>query len=753
MKKLFCIFFLFSLTLQLTAQTKQKPAELFKDAEYYRMYEEYIEALPLYKQLLDRGYNNAHINYRIGECYLNISGQKELAIPYFEKAVKNMDDNFREGAFREEQAPVYALFYLGRAYQINNQLDTALNTYNRFVKSIKNERNYNMGFVKKQIQSCKRAREFLNDPIPVYQVNLGKTVNNDFSNLKPVVDSAENRLIYTSELQFYDAVFMAEKNAEEWENPINLAPQIKSEGDIYPSSMNPAGDKMVLFQAQRYQGNLYISDFNKETGEWKQPRKLNEPVNTKFWETHGSLGPDNKTLYFTSNRKDGHGGLDIYVSRYNESKNQWTEPLNLGEQINTPYHEETPFITADGKRLYFSSQGHEGIGGFDVFYSDKIGENEWSKPVNIGYPISTTDDDLFFCPVEHGHAGYMAKSENSGYGNEDIYRIEIYSEDNPKLIRLKGQINLARRLRGISSEDFSVNIDSLNGASIQSLTPGEDSLSYAFTLTPGKYQLTYRGEGYGTIKEKISFTYDYPRESYNLDVTLNPTKTLSRSEFISLPDIFFPFDQYALEDQERKKLDTVARTLKNHPDVNVVLTGHTDAIGNEDYNRKLSERRARSVMKYLVEKGIDSTRMELEAKGENYPVALNTYQDGKDCPEGREYNRRVEVNPFSNKTKRVVGNLQMVPNELRKKKGLYYTVLLSRRDNKLPQDYFDQFPSLEDYSIEMFRNGEYIYTMGKFENQAQAIDSYQQVVNLNFNEARIISSYQLSEMLKMDAGR
>jgi outer membrane protein OmpA-like peptidoglycan-associated protein len=750
MKKIFCFFFILIQVLQLNGQTDQKPQNLFKDAEYYRLYEEYSEALPLYQQLLNQGYDNAHINYRIGECYLNIPGNKEQAIPHLKEAIKNMDNNFREGSFREESAPIYALFYLGKAYQIKNKLDIALETYNRFLNSIVDRDNYNMNFVNKQIESCEKAREFLDNPTPVYEKNLGNEVNDSYSNNRPVINNAENRLIYTSKLKFYDAVFMAQKQGKKWENSINLATQIKSEGNLYPCSMNAKGDKMVLFKEEDYQGDLYISELDGETGEWKMPEKLGNNINTKSWETHGSLSNDGKTLYFTSNRKGGAGGLDIYVSQYNEEKGSWSKPRNLGKQINTQYNEETPFITENGKRLYFSSQGHEGIGGFDIFYSEKLDSTQWTEPVNVGYPISTTDDDVFFCPVDNGNAGYMAMYSKEGYGNQDIFRIEIYSEDNPKLIELNGEISLSQRLKDISNDDFTIKIDSSDGTNLYTLTPEEDKLAYSRTLKAGSYQLTFEGKGYNTVKKNINIAWDYPRESYNLDVTLNTKEKYDREELLSLSNIFFGFDKSQLDNKAKMTLDTIAGILKDNPRLRVEITGHTDSKGDKEYNKKLSRRRAGSVIEYLKKKGIDAERMKQEAKGENFPVAINTYQDGEDCPEGRKYNRRVEIRPISDETKRIVGDLRKIPNELRKKDEVYYSVLLFHKDEKLPMDYFNQFPSLKEYSIEVYQNGEYIYTMGKFDNQAEAVDPYWKAINLNFDKARIITNYQLKDMLNVN---
>jgi outer membrane protein OmpA-like peptidoglycan-associated protein len=749
MRKLYYLLLPLMLTFSATAQEDQKPGDLFEDAEYYRLYEEYIEALPLYQKLLNQSYDNAHINYRIGECYLNIPGKKEKSIPHFTEAIKNMDHNFREGSLREKDAPVYALFYIGKAYQIKNELEKAISFYHHFLDTIQDPENYNMNFVRKQIQTCKRAKELMNNPTHIDQKNLGDQINDNFSNLKPVVNSNEDLLIYSSELQFYDAIFMAEKSDGEWNEPINLATQIKSEGNLYPCALSQDANRLVLFRSEPYQGDLYISKYSEEDGQWKLPQKLGNKINTRFWETHGCLGPDNQTLYFTSNRKEGFGGLDIYVSYFDTTENKWGEPQNLGEHINTPYNEETPFITADGERLYFSSQGHEGMGGFDVFYAENIDTSGWSQAINIGYPISTTDDDLFFYPIQNGNVGYMAKYSKQGYGNHDIYRFEIYSEDNPKQIKLEGEIILSQKLKDMSNKDLKLTIDSLNGAHIKTLVPKEDSLSYSFMLNPGSYQLTFQGKGYDTQRKKIHLSWNYPRKSYRLNPTLKPRKKLDRNELIQLPNILFGFDESKLDPAAQKKLDTLARILNKYPDLEIKAVGHTDAIGNESYNQKLSRKRTQSVIAYLTDQGISQNRIHQNAKGEQFPVALNAYQDGEDCPEGRKYNRRVEIVPISETNLNIVGYAGHIPNGLRKKDVVYYTVQLLLADKKLPVDYFDQFPALKKYSIEMFRNGKYIYTLGKFENQAAAIDAYYQAINLNFDKARIISSYQLEEMLNL----
>lgn len=745
---LFCL-----LAFSLNAQKKQTTEQTFLDAEYFRLYEEYEEALPLYQRLIRQGYDNAHINYRIGECLLNIAGRKQNAIPHLEKATSSISRKFKEGQLKETNAPVYAIFYLGRAYQVNNELDKALSTYNDFIDQLEDKDQYNMDYVHKQINSCRTAKKLMSHPIHVDQKNLGQTINSPNANNRPIVNNDETKIVYISELKFYDAVYMAEKNDQnEWKAPMNLTPQIQSEGNLYSSSLDKDGDKMALFKSNPYNGDIYVTEYDKENDRWKTPEKLGKNINSRYWETHACFCDDEeKRLYFTSNRKGGIGGIDIYYSEYNEEKQEWGPAQNLGPQINTPYNEETPFMTKDGKRLYFSSQGHDGMGGFDIFYTERIGENEWSEPVNIGYPINTTDDDLFFCPVQNGHAGYIAKYGKDGYGNQDIYRVEIYSKDNPKEIELQGYIEVPAKKK--LNEQITVTIDSLQGKNLKTLVfkdiPNE--ITFTQTLTPGSYKIQVQGEGYEALTKNISLGWDYNRDTYELRSEL--TAKEEKIHFVTIKNIYFEFDEHALSQADKTRLDTLVNLMKEDPKLEVEIIGHTDAKGSPAYNKKLSLKRARTVIDYLSQQGIDPNRLSEKARGEKYPIALNTFQDGEDCPQGRRFNRRVEIRPTAAANKFIISQFNNVPNQLRKETNNTFSVLLFEKDQPLPKNYFDQFPSLKPYSIKEYYNGRYIYVMGRMKDQSKAVEPYQKAVEAGFREARIISNYQLEDILNLDLTR
>ena len=207
---------------------------------------------------------------------------------------------------------------------------------------------------------------------------------------------------------------------------MNITPQIQSDGDQQVNSLSFDGKEMYLNKEDNFNSDIYYSRF--EDNQWTRSVPLGKQINTKYWESHACISPDGKELLLTSNRKESHGGMDIFVSTLNED-GEWSEPVNLGDTINTELNEDSPFLTADGKRLYFSSQGHYNIGGYDIFYADRQPDGSWGKPVNLGYPMNTTDDDLFYMPLGDGKLAYQAIFDDENIGSRDIYRFELFDTE------------------------------------------------------------------------------------------------------------------------------------------------------------------------------------------------------------------------------------------------------------------------------------------------------------------------------------
>ena len=431
-KYIFCMFLMVH-AISLAGQSRSDLRSMFVSAEGDILFEDYAEALPKYLSLLQIFPDNYNMYYRVGQCYLNTPGEKEKSIEWLETAVKNIDPDYRTGRLSEKGAPRDALYHLANAYRIAGNFDMALETYELFLREADTEK-YDTTLVKFQMQSCHNAREMMLKPADVEERNLGVPVNDRFSEFNPVVSADESTLLFTRELPFYDAIFWSRKVDGNWTEPVNMTPQLGVDQDYYTSSLSPDGRTLLMYRIDTYDGNIFMSRLVDDT--WSQVEKLNGNINTKFWESHATMSSDGKRIFFTSNRRESLGGLDIFVSTRDSSGN-WGPATNLGHQINTVYNEETPFLTNNDSTLFFSSRGHYNIGGYDIFRSDLDRNGRWSTPVNVGYPLNTTDDDLFFTPLSSGNRGYFGKFADDGQGRMDIYSCDIYSELNPRNINVE----------------------------------------------------------------------------------------------------------------------------------------------------------------------------------------------------------------------------------------------------------------------------------------------------------------------------
>jgi hypothetical protein len=314
------------------------------------------------------------------------------------------------------------LYYLGNAYRIDNQINKALAVYNKFRNHPFFEGHYNEDMVDTEIEACERAKVVQNNPINAKFTNLGSIINNAQSNRNPVVNKDETLLIYLSGLKFYDAVMMSKKVNGLWTEPENISPQVGSDGDCAPVCLSEDGTELYLVKTiKKKNTDIYVSKWS--DGKWGLMTPLNKNINTGGREDHASISADGKTLYFCSDRRGGEGGLDIYKSE-KQSNGDWGPAVNLGKPVNSELDETTPFICEDGKTLYYSSKGLLNMGGYDIFSTQLTGANKWGSPANVGYPINTTGENIFFCPIKNGEIGYTAIVRPDGFGKEDIYRVE-----------------------------------------------------------------------------------------------------------------------------------------------------------------------------------------------------------------------------------------------------------------------------------------------------------------------------------------
>jgi tetratricopeptide (TPR) repeat protein len=419
-KRALCVIVTIVFYISCYAQDNKTLQDTFLEAEFFFMNEDYSDAIINYLQLYEKLPDNANLAYCIGVCYLNIPGKKNLSVDYLETASKNMAAKHKEGTITQIAAPYDALYDLGKAYRINYMFDKAKDAFVKFLGTLLPDDRENIDFIKHEIAVCDMAKILIAKPVSFTEENLGERFNDEKSNFNPVISADGKSFAYMVSLKFYDAVMYSRLVNGKWTEPLNITPELQIDGDFYISSLSADGKLLFLSKDDNYNSDILMSSFISNS--WSKANKLNKNINTKYWESHASLSEDGNQLTFASDRPGGFGGLDIYISH--KVNGDWGAAVNLGPEINTQFNEDRPFIINNGKTLFFSSQGHENIGGFDIFRSDLQSNGLWSKPKNLGYPVNTPDDDLFFMPVGDGKSGYLSKfKESGGFGKEDIYRI------------------------------------------------------------------------------------------------------------------------------------------------------------------------------------------------------------------------------------------------------------------------------------------------------------------------------------------
>jgi outer membrane protein OmpA-like peptidoglycan-associated protein len=630
MKTALLVFVLF-LQMPLFAQNNEPIdiKEYFLDAEYFFAEEEYLDALYDYMEVYNNGYQeNANINYRMGICYLNLPEQKDKSVPYLLEAVKSVSPKYRDNSLKQKTAPVDAYLYLGNAYRVNNMLSKAIEAYQKFKEltgSVEESK-----FADQQIAACNTAIRFMDNPVRISFTNLGDSVNGASSDYRAVISGDGKTMAYMTELPFYDAVYVTKYDGLGWTAPVNITPQIQSDGDHYVSSLSFDGTQLLLTREDAFNSDIYVSNFR--NGSWSKAEPLaGQDINTKYWESHASISRDGKKLFFTSNRKDGLGEMDIYKSQLLEN-GAWSQPVNIGGVINTVLNEDTPFITENDSVLYFSSQGHETMGGYDIFRSKMDAAGLYTRPENIGYPLNTTDDDLFYYPWHNARIGYISRIQNGGFGKEDVYAV-LPADDLPLTELLSSLVKTEEPAEAAPvSQPQEV---AVTGAVTVPLTP-----SPAPVITP-------------ELQEE-------PSEQQPVE-TLQPQAPAT----VALVPVYFAFDNFQLTEAGKTQLGKVITLLKDFPDVKVKLLGHADAKGPAEYNLKLSEKRALAVKQYLIDQGIDPLRLTSVGLGEKNFAAVNSNPDGTDNPEGRRLNRRVEYEMISSGVRAIVITTPPVPEALR----------------------------------------------------------------------------------------
>jgi outer membrane protein OmpA-like peptidoglycan-associated protein/tetratricopeptide (TPR) repeat protein len=644
----------------------QSAKRIFKEADQFFESQDYSNALPVYLEGLKLEPEHPQANLRTGICYLQTIHENK-AITYLLKAYQ------RNPAIN----PTIQL-YMAEAYQYNHQFTEAKEAYQNHKKTVSGKDAALLAQIDRRIYECENGLKYINQPVKAQIDNIGNVINSKYAEYAPVISSDESVLVFTSrregstgnfvsldDNQHYEDIYISYKVNGKWLTPRNIQ-EINTEKHDACIALSADGKQLFIYKDSRG-GDIYVSNFDAMKNIWSKPQGLGDNVNTKYQEPSVSMTADAKTIYFSSNRPNGMGGLDIYVS-HKDAKGNWGEAVNVGAPINTPYDDDAPFIHPDGQTLYFSSRGHAGMGGYDIFRSSLEANGKWAAPENIGYPINTAGDDTYFVLSADNRHGYYASAKENGMGEKDIYIISMPKRDalatasgssiqvekkiavknmqvaQPAKIEVKSATTI---LKGTISDAFTklpleADIVLVNNENSEIISEQQsDTVGFYQTVMPsGKnYGFAVQKEGYLFHSEN----YDIPASEGYQEIILNvELKKVSVGSKIILRNIFFDFDKATLKKESTSELEKLLDIMKEVPKLKIEISGHTDNKGSADYNKKLSERRAKSVVDYLLAKGISPDRLNYAGYGMERPLVSNEDE------EGRKLNRRTEFEIIGN---------------------------------------------------------------------------------------------------------
>ena len=723
------------------AQRTDEFKELFHEAEFaFYSEENYERALPIFLMLVEMEDDNANVKYYIAACYLHMLGQKDKAISYLEEAVQKATENYVHG-YKEKRAPVDTYFYLAHAYHVNDRLDDAIKVYNEYINQLRVEEYLKVDFIDQQIKACEIARRFREEPVKYRKIHLNKMINQYPFNFAPAISGDGKTMVYTSKLGGRNHIFMSKKDSDKWDDPLDISSQLNLHGDGISSSLSYDATKLFVVVQDQFQSNIFESEW--VNGRWSKIRKLGRNINTKYWESGGALSPDGKTFYFSSNRKDGYGELDIYVSELDD-KDNWGPARNLGPEVNSPFHDDSPIPGNDRKSLYFSSQGHYNMGGFDLFVSTLNDEGKWSLPINLGYPINSTDDDLRIAPVGTGDIICYSPFIQEEYVRQEISFLALDVKGTQGPTTISGHISTDDNFPELAG--FIKVVDAGSGDTIKVVEVDSETGEYSLTMMEGNYSFVFSGDGYELSERQVLIPEHINVPEINLNQELKADMD-GEEDYLLIKNILFDFNEHVLNQEAKIDLERIIDIMKQHSELEFEIEGHTDAIGSAEYNLELSNRRARSVLNYIVKRGLDKSRFRTKGFGEIVAVAVNDEEGGKDDPEARRLNRRVEFKVLKSEGEVVIENNVYVPDLLKDSKSLKYTVVVMKVKERLPKDFFDQFgvKELEFVREEQIEDG-FIYTIGVFLQKNEAFRITGDLRKVGLSEAKVVDQHELSEL-------
>lgn len=614
--------------------TNKKAIKLFEEGYNLGMERKDDEALEKLKKAVEIDPDFGEPWWVMGQIY-DERGELKNAIESYINALKVSKEKF---------ADCYS--FIGDIYFKTFNYGEAALAYENYLKFGHIKKEETRLVFEKRLQQCYVADDLMKNPVPFDPKNLGKNINSEFSEYHPSITADGEFIIFTllapgdqnscvtqdgNEEEF----MISQKVNGEWTSRVNPGPPLNSDCNEGAANLSPDG-RYIFFAAKTREGGYSSMDlyFAERRGNgWSTPVPLGPPINTDSFESQPSFSSDGKTLFFTSNRPGGYGGMDIWVTTRNDD-GSWTTPKNMGDKINTNGDEISPFIHPDNQTLYFCSNGRMGVGGFDFYYSRKDNKGSFEIPSNLGYPINTPYDERSLVISADGKTGYFASTNIEGMGKYDLYMFEMPVNARPITVNyLKGIIRNEKNQKPVQA-DFEL-IDLETGELIvKSLSDAVNGDFLVSLPTNKKYALNISAEGYLFHSESFDLVGEHAiTKPFLLDIGLKP---IEEGSTVILKNIFFDTDKYDLKPQSFIELKKLVALMQKNPSMKIEISGHTDNQGTKSHNQTLSENRAKAVYDFLVANGIASARLAYKGYGDTKPIATN------DTEEGRAQNRRTE---------------------------------------------------------------------------------------------------------------
>ena len=609
---------------------------------------QFVHAETLYEEALALAPEHVEANVRMGLCQLN-GPHRHKALLYLEKAA-SLDPLFPR-----------LQFLLGYALQINARWDEATAAFQKHkAQNPFQDPDPLFNTADDHIAQCRAGKNLQARPVRAKVVGMGPSINSEQADYGAAISADGEQLFFTSRRpsgadskvnrvngDYFEDVYSSHLTPEGWSAAQRLPEPVNTPGNDASVGLFNDGRTMLIYRDLDGTGDLF--ECRRSGDLWSAPAPIGANVNTPAHESSAWYSFDRQWLYFVSERADDNvGGQDIYRSQWDASLNAWGPAQNLGPTVNSIHDEEGVFVHPDGRTIYFSSKGHNSMGGYDVFRS-RLENGRWTKPENMGWPVNSPDDDLFFVLSADGRHGFLSSYRAEGLGEDDLYAVEFLPEEPagepvasaagapvakpvPSTVLVKGKIMSLRYLNGMEAD---IELMDLDDASLVARFKSDAVTGEYMVAVPGgrEYAMYIKANGHLVHSERIAVP-ENGSANFNWDVRM---ELLESGSVSTMRNLFFAVNSAALEEASKAELGQLVELMQRNPALRLEVSGHTDSDGGEELNQKLSEARAQAVREHLIAQGISADRLVAVGHGASEPVAPN------DTEENKARNRRTEI--------------------------------------------------------------------------------------------------------------